>query len=210
MCFEHSFEPPMRDLPSLNHCKTREQVGQQRLSHKELRRLPFFKAVSELILTARGVQRGVSNLGAEPISTSFPYLLIIAHAFMMLTKAYNYSQTVHLSDCCFFRHIKEVVDANPLKLMSAIFNRPGQCTYAATCAHSETPPPSLLFCKFTPSIHPALLMVKMEQCSLVASAAHLDVCLYTPLSCLSARPLGILSIADPAIQILCCCPQYHP
>lgn len=35
----------------------------------------------------------------QPISTSFPYLLIIAHAFMMLTKAYNYSQTVHLSDC---------------------------------------------------------------------------------------------------------------
>lgn len=63
------------------------------------------------------------------------------------------------------RHIKEVVDANPLKLMSAIFNRPGQCTYAATCAHSETPLPSLLFCRensFTPSIHPALLMVEME------------------------------------------------
>lgn len=62
------------------------------------------------------------------------------------------------------RRIKEVVDANPLKLMSAIFNRPGQCTYAATCAHSETLPPSLLFCRensFTPSIHPALLMVEM-------------------------------------------------
>lgn len=42
----------------------------------------------------------------QPISTSFPYLLIIAHAFMMLTKAYNYSQTVHLSDCCFFRSVQ--------------------------------------------------------------------------------------------------------
>lgn len=39
----------------------------------------------------------------QPISMPFPYLLIIAHAFMMLTKAYNYSQTVHLSDCCSFR-----------------------------------------------------------------------------------------------------------
>lgn len=39
----------------------------------------------------------------QPISTSFPYLIITAHAFMVLTKAYNYSQTVHLSDCCSFR-----------------------------------------------------------------------------------------------------------
>lgn len=63
--YQHVHELPMRDLPSLNHGKTHEQVGQQRLSHEGLLRLPFFKAVSEPIQTARGVQRGVSNLGAE-------------------------------------------------------------------------------------------------------------------------------------------------
>lgn len=85
----------------------------------------------------------------------------------------------------------EVVYANLLKLMSAIFNRPGQCTYAATCAHSQPPPPSLLFCRessFTPSVHPAFSWLRWNGCSLVASAAHLDVCLYTPSSFLASQP----------------------
>ncbi len=82
----------------------------------------------------------------------------------------------------------EVVYANLLKLMSAIFNRPGQGAYAATCAHSQ---PSLLFCRensFTPSVHPAFSWLSWNGCSLVASAAHLDVCLYTPSSFLASRP----------------------
>jgi len=94
-------------------------------------------------------------------------------------------------------HIKKVVDANPLELMSAIFNRPGQCTYAATCAGSETPPPSQLFCWKIHSPHPYIppfSWLIWNGCSLVASAAHLDVCLYTPpiflpLSKTSGHPL---------------------
>lgn len=61
------------------------------------------------------------------------------------------------------RRIKEVVDANPLKLMSAIDQ---DSAHMLPPVPTQTPPPSLLFCRensFTPSIHPAPLMIEMER-----------------------------------------------
>ncbi len=103
-----------------------------------------------------------------------------------------------------FSDIMEVVYANLLKRMSAIFNRAGQGAHAATCARSQRLRPA---CYSVGKAHSPSRASSLGWAGTgVLWLCLLDVFLYTPSSFLASRP-------DPwpsSHSILSCCPQHHP